>query len=240
MSDSYIKSYLTCQRAYNGFTPDSTCIDYAAQQAQNKYEDYLKGLLDKGDSGDYQALLSSINSGEQINNNVKFYRYDDDTGRNVYWTGQCNFYDNNSQLELPPVTGDTAPGGPYDADSDPNTWSHTANAFTRNFDSACINGVFTNILEHLKANMSDEDYHFTLGNLSSPEDQEKLCALKQKMQPLVTFFTALNKVAQAYARNPSGSASLTLDLPGQSISITSTGFASMLQNYLNQLGNLGS
>ncbi|MFZ4673757.1 MAG: hypothetical protein ACOYL1_05385 [Chlamydiia bacterium] len=44
MADSYIKSYLACEQAYYGINAKSNCSDQATQEAQKKYEDYLKEL----------------------------------------------------------------------------------------------------------------------------------------------------------------------------------------------------
>jgi len=238
MADSYIKSYLACEQAYYGINAKSNCSDQAAQEAQKKYEDYLKELQGGKDGGDWQDLYYNIQHDQTIVDNLRYYEYNDDTTRNVYFNRDAKTYDSNSQLELPPVF-DPHDLGPYDADSqDPP--GHTANNFTRYFDSACKNGTFSNILNGLQANMSDDDYHNTLGNLSSPADQEKLCAIREKLQPLVQFFSALDKVAQAYASNPQNSANLTLDLPDGSVSITSAAFGSMLKDALGELNNLGN
>jgi hypothetical protein len=56
----------------------------------------------------------------------------------------------------------------------------------------------------------------------------------------VQFFSALDKVAQAYASNPQNSANLTLDLPDGSVSLTSAAFGSMLKDALGELNNLGN
>lgn len=78
-------------------------------------------MQDSGDKGEYQSILSSINSGEYINNRVWLYEYDSDRGVNACWMGNFTAHDNKSKLNLPPVLGDKDPGGPYDNESDPNS-----------------------------------------------------------------------------------------------------------------------
>ncbi len=234
MSDSYIKSYRTCQEAYNGFTPDSTCIDYAAQQAQQNFENYLKNFT-KG-SGDLQTLQDSYGQSQTIT--CSYLEIHDAGGRDIFVTKYMDFSDNNSHLDLPP-NWDTYLGSYQDSDPTSDT-PHTSNNFTAQFFNSLEKLAGNSVLEQLSGGLSDDDYHSTLGNLTSPADQEKLCAVREKIRPLVTFFTALQKSAQAVRSNPSACQNVSLDLPGQSLALSSSEFAKMLVDRINDLNNLAT
>jgi len=210
------------------------CVDPSAEEAQQNFENYLKNLKNS-----YTDLKNLNNSYGQSQTITDHYLYDDDmSGHDHYVEKYMSWNDDNTTLELPP-NWNTDLGTFIDEDP-PSDTQHSLNNFTAQFFSSLPTLMGNNVLDQLRGGLSDDDFHLTLGNLTSAADQEKLVAVREKIQPLVTFFTALQKSALAVFNNPGESQNVTLDLPDESLYLNSSQFAQLLHERLNDLSNLGS
>jgi len=234
MADSYIKSYLACEKAYYGLNGEPVYPDPAAREAQQNFENYLKNL--KNGAGALQGLYNSYGQGQTITDN--YLEVVDEAGHDVYVKKYMSWYDDNKTLELPPNYNTYL--GTFEDEDPPSDTPHSLNSFTAQFLLSLPTLMNNSVLDQLRGGLSDDDFHFTLGNLTSAADQEKLVAVREKIQPLVTFFTALQKSAIAVNSNPGESQNVTLDLPDGSLYLNSPQFAQLLHERLYDLINLGS
>ena len=232
MADSYIKSYLACEKAYNGLNEEPVYPDLAASEAQQNFENYLKNL--KNGAGDLQALHDSYGQSQTITDR---YTLVEDTERgSISVPKTIDFSDDNTSLNLPPNFDTWL--GVYMNSGPSRDVQHSSNNFTAQFFNSLGKLAGNSVLDQLSGGLSDDDYHSTLGNLTSPADQEKLVAIREKIQPLRTFFTALQKSANAVLSNEGASQNVTLDLPDGSVALSSSEFAKMLCDRINDLNNL--
>lgn len=232
MADSYIKSYLAFEKAYNGLNEEPVYPDLAASEAQQNFENYLKNL--KNGAGGLKALLDSYDTDQTITDGYTLRVYTIDGGP-VYVNKTIDFYDGNTSLDLPPNFNPDL--GTYRNRLPPDV-QHSSNNFTAQFFNLLGTLAGNSVLDQLSGGLSDDDYHSTLGNLTSPADQEKLVAIREKIQPLRTFFTALQKSANAVQSNWGASQNVSLDLPDGSVALSSPEFAKMLIDRINDLNNL--
>ena len=235
MADSYIKSYLACEKAYNGLNREPVYPDLAASEAQQNFENYLKNL--KNGAGDLQALHDSYGKSQTITDTYTLFVDDPgEGGGSSSSTQSVDFSDDNTSLNLPPKWDTDL--GVYSNDAPDDDTPHSSNNFTAQFFNSLGKLAGNSVLDQLSGGLSDDDYHSTLGNLTSPADQEKLVAIREKIQPLRTFFTALQKSANAVLSNEGASQNVTLDLPDGSVALSSSEFAKMLSDRINNLNNL--
>jgi hypothetical protein len=200
MSDVYTKSLLDYYSHLNGLSVnDPKYSDQAAQEAQEKYENYINSL--KG--GIPQDAKDAIAKYLQI--------YADPSGAIVpdgafgpsgdnSWAGQDKDKDVAGQIEFMAFMNENYgwETDPEDANGvNPLTASLFALMGLKTWDNTDCDSnykmtvpstsVFQSIINKFQGGMSQDDLNFTLGNLESPEDQEKLVSVHRKIQPLVEF-----------------------------------------------------
>jgi hypothetical protein len=189
MSDAYTKSLLDYYSHLNGLSVnDPKYLDQAAQEAQEKYENYINSLTGSL-SGPAKTAIATLFS--QYGKTAWGWAHTEDCQK----VELMAFYDEN----MNPAS---------EAWSDPRS----CNGFTAAFFAACgiktfdnsdgwnqhshdctaIVNVFSEISNLLSNNMSDDDFNSTLGNLVSATDQEKLVATRRKVAPILSFCNAMN------------------------------------------------
>jgi hypothetical protein len=197
MSDVYTKSLLDYYSHLNGLSVnDPKYSDQAAQEAQEKYENYINSL--KG--GIPQDAQSTVDHFLDV-----FQHPQRDIETNILplsginsWAKMAGNEDVASQIEFGAFTNENATSDEWSDDAlmvNPLTASFFALCGLKTWDNqkgpyktdVPSTSVFQSIINKFQGGMSQDDLNFTLGNLGSAADQEKLVSAHRKIQPLLKF-----------------------------------------------------
>jgi hypothetical protein len=188
MSDFQFQNTSTFSSKNVAGLESSPFADQQSIDAQNKLDKYIEGLKGASLSADAKQAISNLMA--QYGKKEWGWASEEDCKQIQLMA----FYDENMN-----------PGS--EAWSDPRS----VNGFTAAFFAACGLKIFdntsdwnqhsreckanVNVFEEMKKSlgqgMSEDDFHFTLGNLISAEDQEKLVALRRKVQPMINFCNSM-------------------------------------------------
>ena len=190
MADAYTKSLLDYYSHLNGLPVNNPqYVDPSAKEAQEKYEKYISALDSNSLSSDVKTAIANLLA--QYGKTDWGWAHTEDCQK----VELMAFYDENMN-----------PGSELWSDA------RSCNGFTAAFFAACgiktfdnsdgwnphshdctaIVNVFSAVSNLLSGQMSDDDFHFTLGNLPSAEEQEKLVATRCKAAPILGFCNAMN------------------------------------------------
>lgn len=198
MSDVYTKSLLEYySHLYDLSVNDPKYSDQGAQEAQEKYENYINSL--KG--GIPQDAQDAIAKFLQI--------YADPAGAIVadgsFGPSGVNSWAQGDPTDASQIQFFAFMNENYGWETDPSdamgvnpltaslfalmglkTWDNSGGGsnYTMNVPST---SVFQSIINKFQGSMSQDDLNFTLGNLGSAADQEKLVSVHRKIQPLMEF-----------------------------------------------------
>ena len=201
MSDVYTKSLLDYYSHLNDLSGNNPPYpDQAAQEAQEKYENYINSLKG-GIPQDAQEAIANFlfiyaHPGNLIASHADFHH---PSGGDC-WAGQDQDKDVAGQIEFMAFMNENYTWGTQANDSigvNPLTaslfalmglkiWDNTDSKSNYKM-TVPSTSVFQSILNKFQGGMSQDDLNFTLGNLSSAADQEKLVSVHRKIQPLVEF-----------------------------------------------------
>lgn len=201
MSDVYTKSLLDYYSHLNGLSVnDPKYSDQAAQEAQEKYENYINSLKG-GIPQDAQTAIANFlyvyaNPGRLIADHADI---GGPSGGDC-WAGQDKDKDVAGQIEFMAFMNENYTWSTKVSNCigvNPLTASLFALMGLKTWDNSGGGSVYTmtvpstsvfqSILNKFQGGMSQDDLNFTLGNLSSAADQEKLVSAHRKIQPLMEF-----------------------------------------------------
>jgi hypothetical protein len=197
MSDVYTKSLLDYYSHLNGLSVNNSPYpDQAAQEAQEKYENFINSLKG-GIPQDAQDAIAkflqifsdpagSISADDGKISGVNSWAKDDPTD-----ASQIQFMAfMNENYGWKTSRSDSIGVNPLTASlfalMGLKTWDNSGGGskYTMTVPST---SVFQSIINKFQGGMSQDDLNSTLGNLGSAEDQEKLVSAHRKIQPLVEF-----------------------------------------------------